>query len=129
MADRWFARVRPDGRVIRCICDDIEPVREGDIPLDPTWYWGRAPGIIWSDPIHGDKYIVENGRLVPTYDNSREMDTARKEVRQWIEDYAGSPILSEKKKRRLPEADLEAHTHVDEAINENEVIHTRKCGY
>lgn len=129
MADHWFVRVRPNGEVYYVFCDDMEPVKEGDIPLDPTWYYGRAPGIRISDPIHGNRYTVKNGRLVPHYDNSKDMEHARTKKEEWIDAYEGSPIMSPGKKKRFPEADYEAYMHLQEAINENEVEHTRKKGY
>lgn len=129
MADLWYARVDSDGIVMEVYCDDHKPVREGDIPLDPTWYWGQSPGIRISDIAHPKKYKVKDGRLVPTCDVSKELEREKAKKLEWVDNYGGSPILSQKKKERLPEADYEAYLHLEAAINENEVIHTRKKGY
>lgn len=129
MADLWYAKVDSKGVVYDVFCDDMRTPQAGDIPLDPKWYWGRAPGIRISDPIHGNKYKVENGRLVATYDNSAELTRLRESERVKIIDYKASPIISPKKKARMPAAKQEACDHIDTALNENEIYHTRVCGY
>lgn len=129
MADHWYAKVDANGIVYRVYCDDHEPVQAGDIPLDPKWYWGQSPGIVISDIAHPKKYKVKDGRLIPQCDVTRELNLLKEKKLKWLDEYAGSPILSEKKKEKLPEADYEAYLHLENAINENEVNHTRKCGY
>jgi hypothetical protein len=129
MADLWYAKVRPNGVVYRVYCDDHEAVQPGDIPLDPEWYWGQAPGIIISDMGHPEKYKVEKGRLVPLYDNSSELNLLREKKKQKIKDQPLSPILSSKKKEKVADAIKEAHDHIDAAINENEIEHSRIKGY
>ena len=129
MADLWYVRVDSNGIVYKVYCDDHEPVQKGDIPLDPKWYWGQSPGIRISDFAHPKKYKVKDGRLVPQCDVSKELERIKQEKLDWVDRYDGSPILSDKKKMKLPEADYEAYLHIEAAINENEVIHTRKCGY
>jgi hypothetical protein len=129
MADLWYAVVDANGIVREVFCDDLRKPKEGDVPLDPKWYFGRAPGICISDPIHGDKYIVHNGRLYPRYDNAKELVSAVIRTKCDVDAYKGSPILSPKKKDKMSAAKKEAHDHIDQAVNINEIEHTRVCGY
>ncbi len=129
MADLWYVVVDADGIVREVFCDDMRTPKEGDIPLDPTWYWGRSPGICISDPIHGDKYIVHKGRLYPRYNNEPELAPIVKRRKQEVEEYDGSPILSTKKKGKLADTKKEARDHIDQAVNLNEIEHTRTKGY
>ena len=67
MADTWYVKTDAKGVVIRVFVDDDEKPEPGDIQLDTRWYWGRSPGIRITDVIHGERFIVKDGRLGPRY--------------------------------------------------------------
>lgn len=129
MADLWYVKVNTDGVVIRVFCDDYEKPVEGDILLDPKWYYGCAPGIRISDIGHGDKYTVQNGRLIYRYDGTAELEHAKNKRRLEIERINFSPLLSKKRKDNLPKAKQEVEDHLAGCINAEEVRHTLLIGY
>lgn len=129
MADTWYVKTREDGVVVRVFVDDYEQPQEGDIQLDTKWYWGKAPGIIITHIIHGERFTVQDGRLVPRYDDPSEIENAKQQKRQEMENYPFSPLLSKKRKDNLPKALQEVEDHLAECINTEEVVHTRLIGY
>jgi hypothetical protein len=129
MADLWYARVKPDGTVYEVFCDDHEKPREGDIPLDPQWYWGQAPGICISDPVNGFRFTLQNGRLVPRYDDSKERAAYKEKKIEKIDNPLLSPIIGKKRKENLSKAQKEAKDHLDACINTEEITHTLLIGY
>lgn len=129
MADTWYARVNSKGVVVRILVDDMEKPEPGDIQLDTRFYWGQKDGIIITDPVHGEKYTVENGRLVPRYDASKEIEVAKEKKRKDIETHPLSPLLSKKRRDNIPKALEEVEAHLKKCINPEEVKHTLFIGY
>jgi hypothetical protein len=129
MADTWYVRTDAEGVVIEVFCDDNEQPKAGDIQLDTNWYWGRAPGIQITHVIHGNRFTVQKGRLVPRYDDPSEMVVAKKHKKCQVETHPLSPLISEKRKKNLSKAKEEVDTHLAACINTEEVRHTLLLGY
>jgi hypothetical protein len=129
MADTWYVKTRPDGVVLRAFLDDDEKPEAGDIKLNPKWYYGRTCGLRISDIIHGERFTVKDGRLVPRYTDPSEIESAKLQKRLDIENHRYSPLLSAKRKARLGEAKQEVENHMSECINTEEVRHTLLIGY
>lgn len=129
MADTWYVRTNESGGVIHAFCDDVETPKPGDILLSPSWYYGRAPGVIISRMYHAIEYTVEDGRLHYTYDNTENMEILREKRKTEIDNYEVSPNISLTKLARLPAAKQEAYDHIDACINEAEISQTLLIGY
>lgn len=129
MADTWYVKVNSEGVVVRIFVDDMEKPGPDDIQLDKRFYWGQKDGIIITDPVHGERYTVENGRLVPRFDMSAEIETMKEKKRQQIELHPLSPLISKKRKDNIPKAKAEVEAHMAECINPEEVKHTLFIGY
>ena len=129
MADTWYVKVDSDGVVIRILVDDLEKPEPGDIQLDQKWYFGQKDGIIISDMIRGNLYTVNEGRLIPRFDMSSELEHAKAKKRHEVENHSFSPILGAKRKANLPKAKKEVEDHLEECINVEEVKHTLLIGY
>jgi len=129
MADTWYVRVNSEGVVVRVLTDDMETPQPGDIQLDKRFYWGQKDGIIITDPVHGERYTVKDGRLVPRFDMSSEVKAAKENKRQQIEMHPLSPLLSKKRRDNIPKAKEEVENHLAECINPEEVKHTLFIGY
>lgn len=130
MADTWYVRTNSKGVVIRVIYDDLEKPEPGDIQLDKNWYFGSSvAGIQITDMVRGELYTVANGRLVPRFDMTAEIQHEKNKKAREVDDQWVSPILSKKRKDNLPKAKEEVTTHLDGCINPVEVKHTRLLGY
>jgi hypothetical protein len=129
MSDTWYVKVNSEGVVVGIYCDDMKQPEPGDIQLDKRFYWGQKDGIIITDPVHGERYTVKDGRLVPRFDMSREIEAMKGRKRQEIEMHPLSPLLSQKRRDRIPQAKEEVETHMAECINTEEVKHTLFIGY
>lgn len=129
MADTWYVKTDANGVVIRVFCDDVETPGPNDIQLDPKWYWGRSPGIQITHVILGELYTVQNGRLVARNGHPEPLDTLRAKKKKDTDEQWLSPILSTKKKEKLPAARKEVEDHLAGCINAEEIKHTRLLGY
>ena len=129
MADTWYVKVDSEGVVIRILVDDLEKPEPGDIQLDKAWYYGQKDGIVISDMIRGNLYTVENGRLVPRFNMSNEMEHAKAKKKEEVENHQVSPIIGAKRKADLPKAKKEVEDHLKKCMNVEEVKHTLLIGY